>query len=282
LTKQSTEPSVLTPIVQASLNAIDINDDSYQAHFDESPDIRSASKSELKSINDFLLQKQLTIRFVRDALAAAVDKQKENADSHSRRNKNSFKVGDKVLLSTASLPTHALSIDMHNKKLRHRFIGPFRIIKKHGDAYTLDLLKSMRLHPTFYVARLKAYHSSLIDHDSDLSMVRRTPEQPNVQLPLLDPQAVVEPSSGVLPVALLPSKAQSDSSHAPPTSRSHALFHQPDARVHQPEHQVDLSESVVIPDESRLLLQPHKLSSRTRELLPHLLKRTCLVRKTIP
>jgi hypothetical protein len=96
LTKQSTEPSVLPPIVQDSLNAIDINDDSYQAHFDELPDIRSASK-ELKSINDFLLEKQLTIRFVRDALSAAVDKQKENADRHGRRNKYSFKVGDKVL-----------------------------------------------------------------------------------------------------------------------------------------------------------------------------------------
>jgi hypothetical protein len=121
-----------------------------------------------------------------------VDKQKENADRHGRRNKNSFKVGDKVLLSTANLPTHALSIDMHNKKLRHRFI---RVIKKHGDAYTLDLPKSMRLLPTFYAGRLKAYHSSLIDQNSDLPMVRRTPEHLNVQSPSLDPQAVVEPSS---------------------------------------------------------------------------------------
>jgi hypothetical protein len=82
----------LLPSVQACLNAIDINDDSYQAHFDELPDIRSASKSELKSIDDFLLQKQLTLRFVRDALANAVDNQKNDADRHGRKNMNSFKV----------------------------------------------------------------------------------------------------------------------------------------------------------------------------------------------
>jgi hypothetical protein len=76
------------------------------------------------------------------------------------------------------------------------------------------------------LGRLKAYHSSLIDQDSDLPMVGRTPEQPNVRSPLLDPQAVVEPSSGVLPVALLPSEVHSDSSHVPPISRSHVFLFQ--------------------------------------------------------
>ena len=213
-----TENSVLPPTVQASLNAIDANDDSFQAHFDELPDIRSASKSELKSINDFLLQKQLTLRFVRDALANAVDKQKENADRHGRKNMNSFKVNDKVLLSTANLPTHALSVDMHNKKLRHRFIGPFKVVKKHGDAYTLDLPKKMRLHPTFYVGRLKAYHSSLLEQTLDPSTL--TPDQRSLS-PLPDTSGL-EQSSG--PIQTLPIAPGIDAMNSPRSSESSIRF----------------------------------------------------------
>ncbi|KAE8894474.1 hypothetical protein PF005_g19221 [Phytophthora fragariae] len=42
-------------------------------------------------------------------------------------------------------------------KLAPRFIGPFKIFKVIGDAYTLDIPTAMRLHPTFYVGRLKPY-----------------------------------------------------------------------------------------------------------------------------
>jgi hypothetical protein len=223
LSKQSTETSVLPPSVQACLNAIDINDDSYQAHFDKLPDVRSASKSELKSINDFLLQKQLTLRFVRDALASAVDKQKENADRHERKNLNSFKVRDKVLLSTANLPTHALSVNMHNKKLRHRFIGPFKVVRKHGDAYTLDLPKSMRLHPTFCVDRLKPYHSSLLEQNLD-SPPLTTDQRP------FDLSGTLEISSGlvqtpvVVPGAgILPAPSDQVSSDVPQNSNGSSI-----------------------------------------------------------
>ncbi|KAG2986560.1 hypothetical protein PC120_g23801 [Phytophthora cactorum] len=46
--------------------------------------------------------------------------------------------------------------------LAPRFIGPFTILKVIGDAYTLNIPTSLRLHPTFYVGRLKIYHPATI------------------------------------------------------------------------------------------------------------------------
>ncbi|POM65367.1 Pol protein, partial [Phytophthora palmivora] len=48
-----------------------------------------------------------------------------------------------------------------SNKLKHRFIGPFGVLARHGTAYTIDLPKSMATHPTFYVGRLKRYHDPL-------------------------------------------------------------------------------------------------------------------------
>ena len=106
--------------------------------------------------DSFLSKRQAVVRFVRDAIALAIDKQKEQADKKGRKNKNIFTVGSLVLLSTALLPTHAIS-NLGSNKLLPRYIGPFKVLKKKGDAYTIDLPTSMRTHPTFYVGRLKEY-----------------------------------------------------------------------------------------------------------------------------
>ncbi len=189
----------LSFIVQ-DLNAITADDDRYQAHFGELPSLSTASRRDRKAIKDFLLQKQLVIRFVRDALASAVDKQKEIADRNGRRNMYSFRVNDRVLLSTANLPTSALSTTLQNKKLRHRFIGPFKVLKRHGDAYTLDIPKTMRLHPTFYVGRLKPYRSSLTENQSD-SLDQTSDRYESPTQPITDEQPseslVVSPSDTV-------------------------------------------------------------------------------------
>jgi hypothetical protein len=47
---------------------------------------------------DFVLQRQSIVRYVRDAIAMAADKQKENADKRGRKNMETFKVGERVLL----------------------------------------------------------------------------------------------------------------------------------------------------------------------------------------
>ncbi|GMF53042.1 unnamed protein product [Phytophthora fragariaefolia] len=105
---------------------------------------------------DFVQRRQAVIRFVQDAIAASVDRQKLNGDNNGRGNSNEFKVGSLILLATQNLAKHAVS-DFGASKLTPRFIGPFTVLAKHGNAYTLDIQSSMRLHPTFYVGRLKPY-----------------------------------------------------------------------------------------------------------------------------
>ncbi|GMF58274.1 unnamed protein product [Phytophthora fragariaefolia] len=68
----------------------------------------------------------------------------------------SFRRGDRVLLSTDGIQGSAVT-NLGANKLAPRFIGPFKILKVIGDAYTLDIPTSIRLHPTFYVGRLKPY-----------------------------------------------------------------------------------------------------------------------------
>ncbi|KAG3045913.1 hypothetical protein PI125_g27039 [Phytophthora idaei] len=105
---------------------------------------------------DFVQRRQAVTRFVQDAIAASVDSQKLNADNVGRGNTNEFKKGSLVLLATQNLPRHAVS-DFGASKLAPRFIGPFTVLERHGNAYTLDIPSSMRLHPTLYVGRLKPY-----------------------------------------------------------------------------------------------------------------------------
>ena len=98
-------------------------------------------------------------RKVRDAMASAQDKQKEYADQHGRKNNEHFSVGDKVLLSTATLPKNAISVlPCGTTKLLPRFIGPFTVVEEVGDLnYRLTLPPYMKTHPVFYVSRLKRY-----------------------------------------------------------------------------------------------------------------------------
>ncbi|KAG3231464.1 hypothetical protein PI124_g23440 [Phytophthora idaei] len=105
---------------------------------------------------DFVQRRQAVMRFVQDAIAASVDRQKLSADNVGRGNTNEFKKGSLVLLATQNLPRHPVS-DFGASKLAPRFIGPFTVLERHGNAYTLDIPSSMRLHPTFYVGRLKPY-----------------------------------------------------------------------------------------------------------------------------
>ena len=116
---------------------------------------------------DFVLHRQTVIRFVRDALANAVDIQKANADAKGRKNLEKFSVDELVLLSTDNLKDHVVS-NLGSHKLLPKYIGPYKVVKCNGHAYTLNMPTSMRLHPTFYVGRLKRYHrfSSSLEHPS--------------------------------------------------------------------------------------------------------------------
>ncbi|GMF41138.1 unnamed protein product [Phytophthora fragariaefolia] len=118
-------------------------------------DVRSASSR--KQLSTFVDNRLNGISRVRDAMAQAQDRQKEYSDRNGRGNVNVFNVGDLVLLDTRNLPLDTVS-SVGSNKLKHRFIGPFAVLGRHGNAYTIDLPKSKKTHPTFYVGGLKRYH----------------------------------------------------------------------------------------------------------------------------
>ena len=100
----------------------------------QSPDLLE-NKSARKSIaagNDFISHRKAVIRFVKDAIADAIAKQKANADKVSRANLNIFKLKDLVLLSTKSLPASAVT-QSGSSKLLPKYIGPFKVIRKCGN-----------------------------------------------------------------------------------------------------------------------------------------------------
>ena len=95
---------------------------------------------------------QAALRFVREQLLTAQQRQARNADRHRRP--AAFAVGDSVLLSTEGLQLRNFS-----NKLCSRFIGPFRVTAVvNANAYTLALPPQLQaLHPTFNIEKLKAY-----------------------------------------------------------------------------------------------------------------------------
>ncbi|OWZ19855.1 polyprotein [Phytophthora megakarya] len=140
--------------------------------------IPSARPIDTERVHDFVLERQAVDRYVRDALQAAVDRQRLNADKRGRKNMTKFKTGDRVLLSTEGIRDSAVT-NLGASKLASRFIGPFRIIKHIGDSYTLKVPPSIRLHPTFYVGRLKKYLPATIP--ASLKML----ETPTLETPKL-------------------------------------------------------------------------------------------------
>ncbi|POM79944.1 Hypothetical protein PHPALM_2278 [Phytophthora palmivora] len=135
------------------------------ANFDPNP---VPQPLDTAAVHEFTQRRHSIVRYVRDAIAMTVDRQKENADRRGRKNMETFAVGDRVLLSTAGIqPT--LVTNLGANKLAPRYIGPFKVLKVLGDAYTLQLPTALRLHPTFYVGRLRRYHPATIPNDDLVS-----------------------------------------------------------------------------------------------------------------
>ncbi|POM74118.1 Pol protein [Phytophthora palmivora] len=67
---------------------------------------------------------------------------------------------DLILLDTKNL-TLKVASSVESNKLKHRFVGPFAVLARHGTTYTIDLPKAMTTHLTFYAGRRKQYHDPL-------------------------------------------------------------------------------------------------------------------------
>ena len=98
------------------------------------------------------------IQHARGHIAKAQQRQAHHADQHRRD--VSFKVGDKVLLST----DHLRMINIKGTpKFNANFIGPFAVKRVVGpNAYELDLPATMQIHPVLNISRLKAYNDGSV------------------------------------------------------------------------------------------------------------------------
>uniref|UniRef100_A0AAV1TEL2 Tf2-1-like SH3-like domain-containing protein n=1 Tax=Peronospora matthiolae TaxID=2874970 RepID=A0AAV1TEL2_9STRA len=110
-----------------------------------------------ESAEEFLLTREAAVRFAQDSISDALDRQKRDADERGRADVLSFDEGDLVLFSTVNLPKHAVT-NVGSSILLPTYIGPFRVLRRMGNAYTIELPRKMRTHPTFYVGRIRPYY----------------------------------------------------------------------------------------------------------------------------
>ncbi|KAE8912875.1 hypothetical protein PF003_g3157 [Phytophthora fragariae] len=95
---------------------------------------------------------------------------------------SSFRRGERVLLSTDGIQGTAVT-NLGANKLAPRFIGPFKVLKVIGDAYTLDIHTAMRLHPSFYVGCLEPYVPATIPApEAESPRPARNPSHPAVDV----------------------------------------------------------------------------------------------------
>ena len=102
---------------------------------------------------DVLRDTEEQVRMIRDNLRVAQSRQKSYADT--RRRELVFKVGDYVYLKVS--PMRSVRRFNMKGKLAPRYIGPFKILERHGEvAYQLELPESLSgVHDVFHVSQLK-------------------------------------------------------------------------------------------------------------------------------
>ncbi|KAE8963198.1 hypothetical protein PR001_g29450 [Phytophthora rubi] len=111
-------------------------------------------------------------------------------------------------------------------------------MKVNGEAYTLDIPTSLRLHPTFYVGRLKKYHAAAIPSMTNPPAPERRARAPHdaqsapqtgvAELPPVTPRSHASPARESAPAALdltgaapqAPSEPAPLGSSPPPPERS--------------------------------------------------------------
>ncbi|KAE9325135.1 hypothetical protein PF008_g16938 [Phytophthora fragariae] len=167
------------------------------------------------AVSEFVFQRQSIARFVRDALQDTVDKPKENADKRGCKKMATFETGDQVLLSTDGIRSSAVT-NLGASKLAPRFTGPFRVLKVNEEAYTLDIPTSLRLHPTFYVGRLKKYHPANIPSTASSPAPERRVDAPH-DAQSASPQAPPEPAQPESSPPQPPSERLRHDSHRSPS-----------------------------------------------------------------
>ncbi|KAJ0890196.1 putative nucleotidyltransferase, Ribonuclease H [Helianthus annuus] len=107
----------------------------------------------IDTLDTWLNTRDSMIATLKQSLERARNRMKQFADL--KRSERSFEVGDWVFLKLQ--PYVQTSLRLHKySKISQKYFGPFKVVKKIGEAaYTLDLPSSSQLHPTFHVSLLK-------------------------------------------------------------------------------------------------------------------------------
>jgi hypothetical protein len=102
---------------------------------------------------DVLKDNEKKVRMIRDNLKIALSRQKSYA--YTWRRELTFEVGDYVYLKVS--PMRSVKRFNMKGKLAPRYIGPFKIIERHGEVvYQLELPESLAgVHDVFHVSQLK-------------------------------------------------------------------------------------------------------------------------------
>ena len=114
--------------------------------------------SKVEAVNEFADRMKGTLEEAKSALSKAKD---DMARYYNQRRTPTpkFEAGDKVYLDSSDIRTTRPS-----KKLSHRYLGPFEVVRPVGThAYRLRLPQSMaRIHPVFHVVKLLPAHDDPI------------------------------------------------------------------------------------------------------------------------
>ena len=96
------------------------------------------------------------VKIIRQRIQTAQSRQKSYTDN--RRKDVEFEVRDRIFLKITPLKTSIMT--GKKKKLKPRYVGPFKILQRVGSvAYRLELpLRFSRTHDIFHVSLFKKYH----------------------------------------------------------------------------------------------------------------------------
>ena len=120
------------------------------------PSITSSLKvsPRVQAVEDHLLHQQQVLSGLKENLAMAQNRMKQQADQH--RSERNFEARDWVFLRLQPYKQTSIKQQKKNNKLSPKYYGPYQIMQKIGSvAYNLELPPTTKIHPVFHVSCLK-------------------------------------------------------------------------------------------------------------------------------
>lgn len=116
---------------------------------------------EVETAENFIERQQMLLKVAQDSISKA---QMAQAEQHNKgRTADEFEEDDTVLLATKHVDPPFLR-GKGSKKLRSKYIGPYRIARKiSSTSYELDLPATVKIHPVVNIQYLKRYNESPVE-----------------------------------------------------------------------------------------------------------------------